>query len=76
MVINKHALGFRADTANKNNIIATFDNLNLQKYYLEIYSVRHPRDNVLVTYEQNDYIEQYKELKLIFEEYIGEELLS
>ena len=29
-----------------------------------------------MNYEQNDYIEQYKDLKLFFKEYIGEELLS
>ena len=29
-----------------------------------------------MNYEQNDYIEQYKDLKLFFPEYIGEELLS
>ena len=52
----------RAGTANKNNIIAIFDNLNLQKYYVEIDSVRYPRDSVLVNYEQNDYIEQYKKI--------------
>ena len=66
----------RADTAYKNNNIAIFDNLNLQKYYVEIDSVRYPRDNVLVNFEQNDYIEQYKDLKLFFKEYIGEELMS
>ena len=29
-----------------------------------------------MNYEQNDYIEQYKDLKLFFKEYIGEELMS
>ena len=66
----------RADTANKNYNKALFDNLNLQKYYDEIDSVRYPRESVLVYYEQNDYFEQYKELKLFFKEYIGEELMS
>ena len=31
---------------------------------------------VLMNYEQNDYIEQYKDLKLFFKVYIGEELMS
>ena len=31
---------------------------------------------MLVNYEQNDYIEQYKDLKLFFKKYIGEELLT
>ena len=38
--------------------------------------MRYPRDSVLVNYEQNDYIEQYKPLNLFFKEYIGEELVS
>ena len=75
-LIAAHQTRTRADTANKNNNIAIFDNLNLQKYYVEIDSVRYPRDNVLINYEQNDYIEQYRDLKLFFKEYIGEELMS
>ena len=75
-LIGAHQTRIRADTANKNNNIAIFDHLNLQKYYVEIDSVRYPRDNVLINYEQNDYIEQYKDLKLFFKEYIGEELMS
>ena len=29
-----------------------------------------------MNYEQTDYIEQYKDLKLYFREYIGEQLMS
>ena len=75
-LIGAHQTRTRADTANKNNNIAIFDNLNLQKYYVEIDSVRYPRDNVLVNYEQDDHTEQYKDLKLFFKEYIGEQLMS
>ena len=66
----------RADTANKNNNFAISDNLNIQKNYVEIDSVRYPGDSVLVNYEQNDYIEQYKDLNLNFKEYVGEQLMS
>ena len=78
-LIGAHQTRTRADTANKNNNIAIFDKHNLQKYYVEfdyVDSVRYPRDSVLVNYEENDYIEQYKNLKLFFKEYIGEELMS
>ena len=75
-LIGAHQTRTRSDTANKNNNFAIFDNLNLQKYYVEIDSVRYPRDNVLVNHEQNVYIEQYKDLKLFFKEYIGEELMT
>ena len=47
-LIGAHQTRTRADTANKNNNFAIFDSLNLQKYYVEIYSVRYPRDSVLV----------------------------
>ena len=56
-LIGAHQTSIRADTANKNNNIAIFDNLNLQKYYVEIDSVRYPRESVLVNYEQIDNLE-------------------
>ena len=75
-LIGAHQTRARADTANKNNNFAIFDNLNLQKNYVETDGQRYPRDNVLVNFEQNDYIEQYKDLNLFFKEYIGEELMT
>ena len=51
-LIGAHQTRTRGDTANKNNNIAIFDNLNLQKYYVEIDSLRYPREGVLVNYEQ------------------------
>ena len=62
-LIGAHQTRTRADSVNENNNIAIFDNLNLQKYYAEIDEMRYPSDGVLVNYEQNDYIEQYKHLK-------------
>ena len=59
---------------NKNN--AKVDHLNLKKYYVEIDSQRYQRDSVLINYVENDYIEEYKNLKLFFKEYIGEPILS
>ena len=75
-LIGAHQTRVRSDTAIKNNNNAIFDNLNLKKYHIEIDSVRYPRDSFLIKFEQNDYIEQYKDLKLFFKEYIGEELMS
>ena len=46
-LIGAHQTRTRADTANKNDIIAIFDNLNLQNYHVEIDSVRYPRESVL-----------------------------
>ena len=46
------------------------------KYYVEIDGQRYPRDSVLKKYEENDYIQQYKDLKLFWKEYIGEPILN
>ena len=66
----------RIDGAISTKNFAIFDNLDLQKYYIEIDGQRYPRDSSLMNYKQNDYIEQYKDLKIFFKEYIGEEFLS
>ena len=75
-LIDAHQTKDRIDGAISTKNVAIFDNLDLRKYYIEIDGQRYPRDSSLMNYEQNDYIEQYKDLKLFFKEYIGEELLS
>ena len=66
--------GIDAPISTKN--VSIFDNLDLRKYYIEIDGQRYPRDSSLMNYEQDDYIEQYNDIKLLFREYIGEQLLS
>ena len=46
-LIGAHETRIRADTANKNNNNAIFENLNLKKFYVEIDGLRYPRDSVL-----------------------------
>ena len=75
-MIGAHQTKDRIDGAISTKNVAIFDNLDLRKYYIEIDGQRYPRDSSLMNYEQNDYIEQYKDLKLFFKEYIGEELMS
>ena len=75
-LIGAHQTKDRIDSAISTKNVAIFDNLDLRKYYTEIDGQRYPRDSSLMNYEQNDYIEQYKDLKLFFKEYIGEQLLS
>ena len=43
---------------------------------MEIDGQRYPRDSSLMNYEENDYIEQNKDLKLFFKENIGEPILN
>ena len=75
-LIGAHRTRVRADTANKKNNIVIFDYFNLAKYYVENDGIRYPRDGALVTFEQNDFIEHYKDLKLFFKEYVGEESMT
>ena len=43
--------------------------------YLEFDITVRPQ-NVLTNYAENDYIDQYRDLKLFYKEYVGEELLT
>ena len=74
-LICAHQTSIRADTPNKRTNISVFDHLDVRNYFIEIDGVRYPRDAVLTNYDQNDYLDQYKDVKLFFKEYIGEELL-
>ena len=75
-LIGAHQTKDRIDAPISTKKVAISDNLDLRKYYIEIDGQRYPRDSSLMNYEQNDYIEQYKDLKLFFKEYIGEQLMS
>ena len=75
-LIAAHQTAARLNAPNKTINISTLDNLNVGKYFVEIDSIRYPRDGILINYKENDYIDQYKDLKLFFKEYVGEELLN
>ena len=74
--IGAHQTKDRIDGAISTKNVSIFDNLVLRKYYIEIDGQRYPRDSSLMNYEQNDYIEQYRDIKLFFKEYVGEQLMS
>ena len=71
-----HQTNLRTTTPDKKINIAIFDNMDLRKYYVEIDGQRYPRDTILINYEEIDYIQQYKDLKLFWKEYIGEPILN
>ena len=74
--IGAHQTKDRIDGAISTKNVAIFDSLDPGKYFIEIDGQRYPRDSSLMNYEPNDYIEQYKGLKLFFKKYIGEQLMS
>ena len=55
---------------------AIFDHVDVRKYYSEIDGIRYPKNPIMVNYEENNYLEQYKDLKLFYKEYVGDHLLS
>ena len=50
-------------TPNKNSNPAIFDNNNVSKYFVEIDGVRYSEDGVLTNFEENSYLDQYRDLK-------------
>ena len=75
-LICAHQTANGADTNDKRNNKSVFDHLNVRKYFIEIDGIRYPRDSVLTNFELNDYLDQYKDVKLFYKEYVGEELLN
>ena len=75
-MIGAHQTSLRTTTAVKKINKAIFDNLDLRKYYVQIDVQRYPRDGISINYTENDYIDQYRDLKLFFKEYIGEPLIN
>ena len=63
-------------TPNKASNPAIFDSNHVTKYFDEIDAVRYPKDGVLINFEENLYLDQYRDLKLFYKDYIGEELLQ
>ena len=63
-------------TPNKNANPAIFDNNNVTKYFVEIDGVRYPKDGVLINFEENSYLDQYRDLKLFYKEYVGEDFMQ
>ena len=60
----------------KEQISPFFDQIDVRKYFIEIDGVRYPRDGVLTNYNQNDYLEQNKDVELFYKEYVGEQLMN
>ena len=75
-LIRAHQTRDRNETPNKHNNIAIFDNLDLRESFVEIDDQRYPRDSSTINYENNEYIEKYKDLKMFLKEYIGDLLLN
>ena len=63
-------------TPNKASNPAIFDNNHVTKCFVEIDGIRYPKDGVLINFEEISYLDQYRDLKLFFKDYVGEELMQ
>ena len=66
----------RIASPNKNNNIAIFDNVNVKKFFCEIDGYRYLKDVVLSNFPENDYLDQYRYLKLYYKQNVGEEIMN
>ena len=77
----KHPIGVfrtqnRIGVPNKANNIEFFDTIYVTKYSVETDGVRYLRDGVSTNFEENSYLDQNRDLKLFYKEYVGEKLLN
>ena len=55
---------------------AIFDHVEVRKYHSQIDGFRYAKNPVLVNYDENIYLEQYRDLKLFYKDIVGESMLS
>ena len=71
-LIAAHQTEARIGTANKGNTVAVFDHVGVKKYFAEIDRFRYPKETVLTNFAKNDYLDQYRDLKLFYKYNVGE----
>ena len=52
------------------------DHLDMRKYHVDTDGIHYLKDTVAVDYGLNDYVDQYRDLEVLYREYIAEELLN
>ena len=71
-----HQTEARIGAPNKAKRFSNFDNPNFRNYLVDVDVVRYPRESVKTDFGTNNYLHQYEYIKLYYEEYVGEELLT
>ena len=75
-LIIAHQTANRIATSDREINNAISDNLNVRKYFCEKDGGRYPKDEILLDYESNNYLDQYRDLKVFYKEYVDDLLLS
>ena len=63
-------------TPNKARNASIFDTNHVIKYFVKIDGVRYNKDGVSTNFAEKSYLDQYRDLKLFYKEYVGEELFQ
>ena len=71
--IAAHQTEARNGTANKQNNIAIPDHIDVTKYFAEIDGYRYPKESVQTNLSEKYFLDQYRDLKTFYREYVGEE---
>ena len=67
----------RIGVPNKANNISIFDTNHVTKFLLKSMElVTLPRDGLSTNFEENSFLDHYKDLKLFYRDYVGEQLLN
>ena len=75
-LIAAHQTVARVGTASKRNNVSIFDHVDVTKYFVEIDGYRYPKESVITNFSENDYLDQYRDLKSFYQEYVGEQLMN
>ena len=66
----------RIGVPNKADSISIFDTNHVTKYFVEIDGARYPIDGVSTDFEEKSNLDQYRDIKLFYREYVGGKLLN
>ena len=71
-----HQTSDRSAAPNKASNFAVFNNLNVRNFFVERDGVWYPTNSVIMDSNINNYLDQYRDLKLFYKDYVGEPLRS
>ena len=75
-LIAAHQTSDRSAAQNKTIKTAVFHNLVVRKYFVELVGIKYPKDSVNVVYRTKNYLDQNRDLRLFYKEYVGVRSLS
>ena len=75
-LIAAHQTEARVGTSNKGNNVSIFDQVDVTKYFVEIDGYRYPKESAITNFSENDYLDQYRDLKSFYQEDVGEQLMN